>query len=159
MTQNRRMKVRKINIVPKMTIHVTNMFKICAVLPWKMVFRGFPDYVIRKHHVTHPIFWGFRITKSEKIRYSFFHPLTKENTIPDHKIQKFKGIFGKNRAHEEIHRVGKVNPLEKRIWNFKFVDLLFDTHYSYGTSDLPTTLCWISLCSILRETCILWYLT
>ena len=24
------MRVRKINIVPKMTIHVTNMFRICA---------------------------------------------------------------------------------------------------------------------------------
>ena len=30
MTQNRRIRVRKINIVPKMTIHVTNMFRICA---------------------------------------------------------------------------------------------------------------------------------
>ena len=30
MTQNRRMRVRKINIVHKMTIHVINMFKICA---------------------------------------------------------------------------------------------------------------------------------
>jgi len=30
MTKNRRMIVRKINIVPKMTMRVTNMFRICA---------------------------------------------------------------------------------------------------------------------------------
>jgi len=30
MTQNRRMRVRKINIVHKMTIHVTNMFRFGA---------------------------------------------------------------------------------------------------------------------------------
>jgi len=30
MTQNKRIRVRKFNIVPKMAIHVTNMFKICA---------------------------------------------------------------------------------------------------------------------------------
>ena len=83
---------------------------IRTVLPWKRVFRGFPDYVIRKHHVTRPIFWSFRITKSGKIRYSFFHPLTKENTILDYKIRKLKGIFEKNRAREETHRVRKVNP-------------------------------------------------
>jgi len=45
------MGVKKINIVSKMTIHVINMFRICAdttsdyiiqtVLPWKMVFMGF----------------------------------------------------------------------------------------------------------------------
>jgi len=56
------------------------------------------------------VFRGFRITKSGNIRYSFFHPLTKENTIPDYKIRKLKGIFEKNRAREEIHRVAKVIP-------------------------------------------------
>ena len=77
----------------------------------KRVFRGFLDYVIRKHHVTRPIFWSFRITKSRKIRYSFFHPLTKENTIPNYKIRKLKYIFGKNRPREETQRVEKVNPI------------------------------------------------
>ena len=121
MTKNRMMRVRKINIVAKMTIHVTNMFRICVdtvqiiqfefVLPWKKVFRGFPDYVIRKQHVTRHIFWSFWITKSGKIRYSFFYPLTKENTISDYKIRKLKDIFGKNRTREETHGVGKVKSL------------------------------------------------
>ena len=30
MTQNKRIRVMKINIVPKMVIHVTNMFRICV---------------------------------------------------------------------------------------------------------------------------------
>ena len=55
-----------------------------------------------------PIFWSFRITKSGQIRYSFFHPLTKENTIPDYKIRKLNSIFRKkNRAREETQESGK----------------------------------------------------
>jgi len=83
----------------------------CSSTMKKKVFRGCSDYVIRKNHVTRPIFWDFRITKSGKIRNSFFHPLTKENTIPDYKTRKLQGHFWKK----------KIGPARKAIeWEFDF---------------------------------------
>ena len=38
----------------------------------KMVFRGFPDYVIRKHHVTRPIFEVSGLQNPEKSVTPFF---------------------------------------------------------------------------------------
>jgi len=49
------MRVRKINIVHKMTTHVTNMFRIWFS-PEKRVFKGCSDYIIQKNQIASPIF-------------------------------------------------------------------------------------------------------
>ena len=83
----------------------------CISTMKKRVFTGCSNYVIRKNHVTRPIFWDFRITIPRKICNSFFHHLTKENTILDYKIRKLQGHFWrkKNRKHEKSNMMEKVN--------------------------------------------------
>jgi len=54
-------------------------------------------------------FWSFRITKSGKIRNFTFHPIIKENAIPDYEIRKPQGHFWKQKqGARESYRVGKV---------------------------------------------------
>jgi len=62
------------------------------------VFRGCSDYVIRKNHVTRPIFEVSRLQNpeiSEFVENSNFHPITKEKLNLDFKIRIAQGHFWK----------------------------------------------------------------
>jgi hypothetical protein len=75
----------------------------CISTMKKRVFRGVFGLCNPETSCNVPYFLCFWITKSGKIRNSIFHPITKENTIPDYEIQKPQGHFWKkHRARENL---------------------------------------------------------
>jgi len=57
---------------------------------------GFPDYVIRKHHVTRPIFEVSGLQNPEKSLTPFFTLQQRKTPFRIMKSGNLKGIFGKN---------------------------------------------------------------
>jgi len=107
------MRVRKINMVLKLVIHVTNRLKIYfdtvriikseLFFPWKRVFMEYLDFIIWKKKTTRSIFWGFRIINSELVKNTFFYPITKEKLDSNSKIWKPHGHFCKKlKAREKV---------------------------------------------------------
>jgi len=79
-------------------------------------------WCLRKHHVAHPIFWSFRITKSGKIRIcektQNFTLWQRKTWIRILKYGLHKGIFEKFTSAREDHKMEEVI----LVYNYSQVD-------------------------------------
>ena len=135
MTQNRRMRVGKINMILKLVINVTNRLIIYAdaMIQFGLynsncfslkkgclgVFRFYNPNKVRNT----PYFLRFsdyKIRIGEKL--FFFHPITMEKLNSDSKIRKPHGHFHKkHRAHEKVIGWKSKGLYKKTVVGLKFV--------------------------------------